>query len=509
MEPKLLARLREPDCYPETADQVEIRQTHLSVVCLVGDAAYKLKKPVQLPFVDFSTPELRERICHDELRLNRRLCPDIYRDVVPLFRTPNGSWSFRDHSGEVVDHAVCMRRLPEQLLMDRLLEEDAVSEAQVRDVARIMARFHQSTERTPEVLNAGSPESQRAAILDNFSVCVDAFDPSLHQAVERRARRDLDRLLPVLVDRAKRGLIVDGHGDLHARNICLTDPPTIFDCIEFKPEFRCGDIAVENAFLVMDLIYRGHPELARSYLDAYVLESGDEEQRDLMPMFVSYRAMVRAKVAALTASDPDVNEDEQAHARKSAGRHLQLAAAVALGGDRLLLLACGLPGTGKSYLCQALARRSGWPIESSDPIRKQLAGVEPSERLPNEFYSRKFSTRAYDELIQRVGSHLGETSMIADANFPKAGLRNRAAAAGGRPVIIWVTASDEVVFERLRARADDESSTSDADVAVYLKLKAAFEPPLESEGFPLIYIDGSDELDSSLNRLLAALLDLR
>ncbi|MFT5467063.1 MAG: aminoglycoside phosphotransferase family enzyme/predicted kinase [Verrucomicrobiales bacterium] len=509
VEPELLARLHDTDCFPESADHVEVRQTHLSVVCLVGDAAYKLKKPVHLPFVDFSTPELRERFCQSELRLNRRLCPDVYLAVVPLFQTPDGSWSFSECAGEIVDYAVRMKRLPEDLLMDRLLDEEAVSKEQVGEIARVVARFHKSAERTAEILSAGSPENQRAAILDNFETCADAFDAPLHRAVQRRAVRDLNRLLPVLAARAKRGLVVDGHGDLHARNVCLTDPPTIFDCIEFKPEFRCGDVAVENAFLVMDLIYRGHPELAQAYLDAYIQETGDEEQREVMPMFMSYRAMVRAKVAALTAADPDVEESDRVHARESAARHLQLAAAAALSGDRILLLACGLPGTGKSYLCQVLAEHSGWPIESSDPIRKELAGFQPDEDLPDEYYDSEFSAKTYDELTRRVGLHLTRTSVIADANFPSINLRRRSAAAEAKPVIAWVTAADEVVLPRLRDRAREDTAVSDADIAVYRKLKAAFEPPDESDGIPVIQIDGSDPLDSNLNRLLTALLDLR
>lgn len=436
----------------------------------------------------------------------------MYRGVVPLFQTPDGSWSFRENAGEVVDHAVLMSRLPEQLLMERQLAKNAVSKAQVGEIARIVARFHRESRPTPEVLRAGSPENQRRAILDNFSVNAGAFDPALHRAVERRARRDLDRLLPMLAERARRGLVVDGHGDLHARNICLTDPPTIFDCIEFNPEFRCGDVAAENSFMVMDLIYRGRPELAGAYLDSYVFDSGDEEQRQLMPMLVSYRAMVRAKVSALAAADADIDDSERAHARESAARHLQLAAAAALSGDRILLIGCGLPGAGKSHLCQALAERSGWPAVSSDRVRKELAGTEPGDRLPADFYSPEFSERTYNEVIRRACANLAQTCAIADANFPSSDLRARAAAAGrdlgARPIVLWAKAPESVVLERLDARAKDDSAASDADVKVYRKLKASFEPPVSSEELPVIEIDGSGQVDGNLNRLLTALLEI-
>lgn len=510
MSPELLARLEEPDCFPGVPSPVEIRQTHLSVVCLAGEFVYKLKKPVRLPFVDFSTLQLRKHFCDEEVRLNRRLCPDVYLDVVPLFRTTNGTWSFRESEGEVVDYAVRMKRLPEKLLMDRLLEEDVVTEEQVREIARIVARFHRQSQPTPDVLKAGSSATQRDAILENFRVSPETFDQQLHQAVEARARADLDQLTPILDERAKRGLIVDGHGDLHARNICLTDPPTIFDCIEFKPEFRCGDVATENAFMIMDLIYRGHPELARAYLETYIEESGDEEQRRLLPMLVSYRAMVRAKVAALTAGDADVAAEERRHASDSATRHLQLAASSALDADRVLIIACGLPGTGKSYLCQAIAERSGWPIVSSDPIRKELAGFPPSTRLPSKFYRPAFSKKTYDEVIRRTIERLHSGCAIADANFPSAELRAQAAAAGhkvgARPVIVWVTAPDSVVHARLRKRAADDTATSDADIEVYEKLKTAFDSPANDEAVDLIQLDGSRSLDENLNQLFAELL---
>ena len=193
MDPKLLARLEEPDCYPHSPSAIEIRQTHLSVVCLAGDFAYKLKKPIRFSFVDFSTPELREHFCREELRLNRRLCPDVYLDVVPLFRTADGSWSFRENAGEIEDHAVLMKRLPEELMMDRLLAQDDVSIEQTQEVARIVARFHQQTEPTAEALEAGSPANQLAAILDNFDVAKEVFDPGLHEAVEKRAVSDAKR----------------------------------------------------------------------------------------------------------------------------------------------------------------------------------------------------------------------------------------------------------------------------------------------------------------------------
>lgn len=515
MDPRLLARLRDPACYPGLVDAVELRQTHLSVVCLAGEFAYKLKKPVKFPFVDFSELERRHQFCEEEVRLNRRLCPEIYLGVVPLRRTPEGSWTFRgEGEGEVAEWAVRMRRLPEDRLLHRLLARNEVSEAQIRDVARILVRFHATSNADRQVLAAGSAAKKREVILENFAALEECralgFDEALHEAVRMRTLADLERWLPLLEERARRGRVVDGHGDLHARNICLTEPPAIFDCIEFRPEFRCGDVAFENAFLMMDLTYRGHPELAKAYLDHYIAGSGDEEQRLLMPLCLCYRAMVRAKVAALSGMDPDIPEAERKQARESVTRHLQLAAASALGADRILVMACGLPGTGKSHFCQALAERSGWPVIASDRVRKELAGVQPEQGLPGEFYGQAFSTRTYEEVVRRMCRSLAEGSCIVDANFPQAAMRARAAGAGrqagGRPLLVWVEADELLVAERMAQREREPGSVSDADWGVYQARKESFEAPSAAEETPILRLDGGAEVDANVNRLLTRLL---
>lgn len=517
MDARLLDRLRDPEFYPGGADAVEVRQTHLSVVCLAGEFAYKLKKPVRFPFVDFSTPERRRCCCEAEVRLNRRLCPDIYLDVVPLIRSRDGSWWLGDRSrGEVEDWVVRMKRLPEEKMMDRLLAEDAVSAAQIRGVARTMARFHSGSSASPEVLAAGSVEKKREAVLANLAALEECpLEPGgreLLRALRVRIEADLERWRPLLEERSRRGRVVDGHGDLHARNICLTDPPVVFDCIEFRPEFRCGDVAWENAFLVMDLVYRGHPELAGVYLDTYAAESGDEEQSQLMPLCTSGRALVRGVVAGLKAADPDVPEEERAGARASLARHLLLAAASVLRGDRILLLTCGLPGTGKSHLSGALASWSGWPVVSSDRVRKELAGVPSGCRLTADYYREEFSNRTYEESIRRACDGLPQSSSIVDANFGQARWRARAGSLcrerNGRSRLLWVRASGAAVAARMKSRESFPGVESDADWSVYLKRRAQFEPPGEGEGFPVLRIDGEGKAEENAARVFTWLLRL-
>lgn len=514
MDSRLLKRLREPDCYPGHHESVDLKQTHMSVICLAGDDVYKLKKPVRFPFADFSTVEKREHFCHEELRLNRRLCPELYREVVPLYKTPDGSWSFCLHAGEIVDHAVLMYRLPAEKMMDRLLEEDAVNPARVRHLARIMVTFHQEADHGPKVLELGDPSNLREAALYNFSetesVRDTIFDAELHDVVEKRTRAEFDRLLPRLRERAGRGRIVDGHGDLHARNICLTDPPAIYDCIEFNPGLRCEDVTAENAFLAMDLIYRGHPELAHEYIRVYLSESGDEEQQLLLPALISYRAMVRAKIAAFSAKDPDLEDDRRNHERESARHHLQLAASSLVCREKWLVIGCGLPATGKTTLLERLARRSGWPCLSTDVIRKQLAGCDAGDELPERYYETDFSQRTYGEMISRAEDALKDGPVILDANFGKAETREKAlhlaGKTGARVLIIWLRADEETIRQRLAERDQDADATSDADLKVYQLLKDRFEPPSDAEGIPFLQLDGDDEVDHSLNAVLAHLL---
>ena len=514
MDEQIIERLRDPDCYPGRPGDVEIYQTHLSVVCLAGDFAYKLKKPIKLPFVDFSTLALREHYCYEEIRLNRRLCPDLYLNVVPLLPGKKGV-TFRDGDGEAVDYAVRMKRLPQDKMLNELLERNEVEAAGIREVARIMAAFHSGLERDEDLRAVGNPKVLQQFALDNFRDTREmrgrVFDETLHRLMQERARADLDRWLPVLEQRASCGRIVEGHGDLHARNVCMTDPPTIYDCLEFSAQLRCGDVATENAFLVMDLIYRGHPELARVYLETYIEESGDEEQRQLMPLLVRYRAMVRAKVSGIASGEEELSVAEREQALQSAKKHLNLAAASAIAEvGPVLILACGLPGTGKSYVFEELARECAWPIVSSDRVRKNLAGIPEQEHLIENFYSADFSRRTYAAMLAQAEDRLRIEPVLVDANFRSVELRKQAyevaKQAGASIVVVWFRVEDEVVKNRLERRNENGKTVSDAGVGVYEKLKDQFEPPTAGEEFEVFEVDGGLPREANVVRILAHLV---
>ena len=515
MNERIIERLSNPVCYPGNPDSVEVIQTHLSVVCIAGDDVYKLKKPIKLPFVDYSTAERREHFCHEELRLNKRLCPKIYRDVAPLFEGAGGV-TFVNEGGTVVDHAVLMHRLPEERMLNELLACDEVSGDAITEVARIVAAFHRDAERGPEVLEAGNPEHLQQYALDNFSetraMRGSIFDSDLHAQLEKQARKDFNVLLPEFKSRVAEGRVLEGHGDLHTRNICLSEPIAIYDCIEFSVGLRCGDVATENAFLAMDLIYRGHPELAARYLDAYIEASGDEGQRALIPTLIRYRAMVRAKVSAIAAGEVELPAADRNEASASAKRHLNLTAASAIAEKGpLLVVACGLPAAGKSYVFGELARETGWQCLSSDAIRKELAGVAATKKLPGKFYTQEFSRRTYAELFHRAAECQVSGPILLDANFRSASRRSEAQEtarrAGAKLVIVWFDTDENVIRDRMKSRDLDATvNMSDADWSVYTKLKASFEPPCSGEAFELLTLDGVAGREENISRILSFLM---
>jgi hypothetical protein len=518
----LLGELRAPACFPHAPSDVQIVQTHLSIVCLAGDLVYKLKKARQLPFVDFSTLARRRQACRDEVRLNRRLCPDVYLGTAALRRRDGvlGFASIGDDDGpDDLEVAVVMRRLPADRMLDRLVQERRATVAELERLARHVAAFHARADRGPGARSAGDPARLVGFAAANFVELAALADHGLPGALLARlaaaSAADFARLLPALRRRAADGRVVDGHGDLHARNVCLVEPPAVYDCIEFEPAFRCGDVATENAFLVMDLRHRGAPELAVAYLRAYVAASGDREQPDLLPPLVAYRAMVRAKVAALAAAEPELPAADRTGARASARRHLLLAAAATVEArGPLWLLVCGPPASGKSSLCRELVAAAAWPHFATDVVRKQLAGLPPTAPAGPEHYRADFSQRTYAELLVRAGAATatGAPVVLLDGNFPTPAHRAAAAAAarsaGATLQLVCVDVDAATAAARAAARRRDPANVSDADPAVTAALRQRFVAPDPTEGLPCLQLDGSRSPATLAESLLQELLDV-
>lgn len=521
---QMLTALRDVRAYPGSPASIEVLQTHLSIVCLAGDFVFKLKKAVALPFADFSQLAERRRICREEVRLNRRLCPDIYLGTAALRRV-HGALQFAtigdDHGDHDLDVAVVMLRLPQERMLDELLARDAVQPAQLHALAQQLVNFHEAAQRGPAALAHGDPDKLSGFAADNFhelaGLAGSGLPKKLLAALAHRSKRAFLSLLPEMNARKTRGRVVDGHGDLHARNICMTDPPTIYDCIEFEPAFRCGDVATEVAFLAMDLRYRGAPKLARSFLDSYVEISRDSRIPALLPTLCSYRAMVRAKVAALAASQQELPQADRLAAKQSALRHVLLASAYGIetAHQPTWVLVCGPPASGKSRLCRELHRAVQWPHLSTDIVRKHLAGIAPTERASEEHYSEEFSKATYRKLLQRATQHTQgrEAVILLDGNFATEAVRkqaqNAAAACGARIVTVHVHIDRETAIARARTRENEDGRISDAGAQVAADRYATFVAPTIGEGNEALRVAGAQGTEFIMQEVLAKLLALR
>jgi aminoglycoside phosphotransferase family enzyme len=316
----LLAQLPESD--RQAAAMV---QTHISWVVLAGPFAYKLKKPVALGFLDFSTLEKRHDVCRREVELNRRLCPWVYLGVLPIYAEKDSASGGRT----VVDYAVQMRRLPDDRMLDVLLERDQVTAAEIEAIADLLAGFHATAATGPGIDEHGATAAVRANVAENTRQTRPfigrTLDARAWELVSGACARFLERRTTLFERRMAEGRIRDGHGDLHASNVCLTEPIAIFDCIEFNDRFRYGDVAAEVAFLTMDLELNGRPDLASAFVDRYVSASGDDGLRDVLDFYLCYRAYVRGKVESLSLDEPGFSAEAYESATLRARRYFALA----------------------------------------------------------------------------------------------------------------------------------------------------------------------------------------
>jgi len=454
----------------------QVAETHSAVVFFAGDRAYKLKKPVSLGFLDFSTPEIRMAACAREVELNREFAPDVYLGMAEI----------RGPGGQVCDHLVVMRRMPAARRLSALIRSHVPVERPLRQVARILAVRHAKAARGPEIDQQGGRDALRRRWMDNIDQTRqlqerlaprELLDPAVIGEIERLALRFLAGRAPLFEVRIRDGRIVDGHGDLIAEDIfCLDDGPRILDCLDFDDRLRWLDGLDDAAFLSMDLERLGAPALAEQFMADYADYSGDPAPASLSRHYVAYRAFVRVKVAGLrVAQDDPAAGFEARQLAEVALRHLQAGAVT-------LVMAGGLPGTGKSALADAVAGRLGFTVLNSDRIRKELAGLpaETSARAPygSGIYTAGWTERTYAELLHRAVVLLAHgESVVADASFISAQQRAAAvaAAAGVSADLAQLrcSAPRELAARRMGARA---GVASDADAEIAAQMEAIAEP---------------------------------
>jgi aminoglycoside phosphotransferase family enzyme/adenylate kinase family enzyme len=498
--------------YPEPTGKIDLVQTQMSFVFITDSFVYKVKKPVNLGYLDYSTPAKRHFFSQKEVELNQRLCPDVYLGVVDVTER-DGSFSFGS-KGKAVDHAVKMRRLPADRMMDALLEEGRVTPPMIDRLAEKLAEFHQRAEASAAISAFGGLDTISRNVEENFSqtekyisqaISGDKFD-----RIRDYSRRFIKEKGGMLVRRVEQGHIRDLHGDLHAAHINFGDGICIYDCIEFNDRFRYGDVAAEVAFLAMDLDHYGRADLARLFTAAYIKYSRDEELAGLLRFYKSYRAYVRGKVNSFRLDDAYINEREREEARETAASYFDLADYY-VKPKPTLFITVGLVGSGKSALAQALAGRLGLVVLASDVIRKRLVDIPVTEhrfgRFETGIYTPDFSRKTYDTMFAEARSILADgDSVILDASFIQAGDRlaaQRLATETGADFLVIECALDENTTKKRLQERSRQASVSDGRWEIYGPQKKKFEPVVEIAAPNRVIIDTSKPVSESVRQILA------
>lgn len=496
--PPVVRAMSQPGFYARPPARVELLQTHISYVFLAGDDVYKLKKPVRFAFLDFSTLERRRHFCHEEVRLNRRLAGDVYRDVVAICPRNGGFALAPEDRGDAVEYVVHMRRLPAERMLAYLLDHGGVDTDLIDAIASRLAAFHAGADTGPEIARGGDP-AVIAKLLDDDFREVDAFHGHTiaaddDEAIRRFCREFLRRHDALLRRRQGEGRIRDGHGDLHAEHICCVDPLIIFDCIEFNPRFRHRDVAAEIAFLAMDLVYHRRSDLAERLVARYAAETSDPELPLLVPFYACQRAYIRGKVDSLKSVDTAVDAAARDAARASAMAHFALAYRYTWAYTPRLVVVVGVSGSGKSTVAAALEERTGFAHINSDTTRKRLAGLPPTARPGPALYSAERSAATYAAMYEAAKRELASgRGAILDATFQRRSHRDNArdvARRAGVPVVFVECVCDEKeIRRRLTERTRRNADASDADWAVYQQQRANYEEFAPDEQRDRVVID--------------------
>lgn len=479
VQARLIRGLLEPAAYPHPVDRVEHRETHISHVLLAGEYAYKIKKPLDLGFLDFTTAERRAHYCAEEIRLNGRLAPGIYLDVVAITGTVTEPRIAG--TGEVLEHAVRMQRFDDSRRLDRELQAGGLEAATVDDVASTIGRFHETLAADSPPTTCGTPEAVIAPMRENFGQIHPVLDATIDdtglEALARWTEERWRQLRPVLARRRARGRVRECHGDMHLGNMARHDGGfIIFDGIEFNAALRWIDVASDIAFLVMDLDRLDAPAFAGRALDAWLATTGDYEALAVMRFYLVYRAMVRAKINAIRASQAG-DEAVRAQARADYRRHVELARCYAAADAPALFLTRGVAGTGKSSAAACLVERIGAVRLRSDIERLRL--------YPDASKAVRYSEAASDAVHARLEA-LAATAIeagwpvVVDATFIERRRRTPflelARRLGVEARVLDLHVSPQVRDARIRARAAAGRDPSEADPAIAAKQERALDP---------------------------------
>ncbi|MDP2241980.1 MAG: AAA family ATPase [Burkholderiales bacterium] len=490
--PVLISALRDPGCYPHPVAQIDILETHISWVVLTGSYAYKIKKPVDLGFLDFTTLEKRAHYCREELRLNRRLAPALYLGVVVIGGSPEHP---RVGSGKAIEYAVRMTQFEQEQLASRLLVGGKLTPQHIEQLAQKIAAFHQQAPSVKSGSRFGTLPCISSQALQNFDQIAGLADAAADRAelVQLRAwtEHELAACSDSFASRLASGRVRECHGDLHLGNIALLDGAlTPFDCIEFNDALRCIDVASEVAFLTMDLLDRGRPDYAFLFLNGCLEAGGDYGAMGVLRFYLVYRAMVRAKVHCLRAHQPHIGDAEHRRLLAAYRGYLDLANQFTRRRTPALIIMHGLSGSGKSTLSQALLQAAGAIRIRSDVERKRLHGVPMLEHTANEvdagIYSETITQQVYGHLARLAREVIASGyPVIIDGAFLKRWqrelMRDLARELGSPFVIAGLKAPESVLSQRIACRSGGGRDASDAGLAVLSRQIPTHDPIADDE----------------------------
>jgi aminoglycoside phosphotransferase family enzyme/predicted kinase len=524
---ELIVFLESPASYPHRPTEVCVIQTHISWVFIASPFVFKVKKPVNLGFLDFSTLEKRHYFCQREIELNRRLCPEIYLDALPVYETDSG-FSFKP-PGKIVDYAVKMKELPHGCFLNELLEKNLVGEKEINRVISTLHRFYQAEIPTREIEQWGTPEKLKISTDENFTQVEPFVGKTISSAAFEAIRHYTNQFYELnenlFHERIQQHRILDCHGDLRLDHVHLTpEATTIFDCIEFSDRFRFVDIANDLAFLAMDFDFKSRSDLGNLFLRNAARELGDAGMLKVANFYKCYRAFVRGKVESIQATEKETTNSGE-H-QKQAACYFRLALGYAIAGaEPFILVVMGRVGTGKSTIAKRLASELDWPVFSSDETRKTLTGVSLTQRTPSELrakiYSARMTQKTYGKLLEDGFAAIGccsrgrrprlsqpHNGVILDATFSTRALRkflrDECKKANVPIQFIELEIGPDEIKNRLKLRDENTAKTSDARLEDFEKLNTAYQPP--SELAPdLIRVSTNASVSDAVNAILFSL----
>lgn len=506
--------LADPAAFPSPPGNITRVETHISQVFLTDERVYKTKKPLRFPFLDYSTLEARRTACEEELRINRRLAPKVYLAVQPISATAGGLRI--GDATNIVDYCVEMARLPLDRTLDQWIARHREDLSPIDRLLEVLVPFYEGLPRLAELARFGEPEILRSAVQENITTLGPLIPASEHLLLDRIRSSQWQYLTlagPLFEERVRRGSIVEGHGDLRPEHVCLTEPPVVFDAVEFSLPFRCGDIVSELAFLAMECDYLGAPAFGRRLLEGYRARSGDPFPDSLANFYKSYRATVRAKVELLRAQQQS-GEDAENHRRRF-HRYLHLASAYASDFHRPVgILFVGVSGSGKSSLARLVQEKIGCGVLRTDAVRQQMAGRrEPDSPMGQGIYAPAMTERTYGLLLAEAETLLkGGVSVVLDGTFVEPAhrvqARTMACQAGVESVTVWCQCPSELAADRVGRRRREGGDISDAPEAIVAHQSTLLSTANDLAAEDVLRLPMEDSLERNRDRVIAHLRHL-